>query len=77
MVLILRDVLAWPAADTAALLGVSEPEVDVELARARDSVRGEQPGPAERAALQRLLGSTDPVEVGLLRALLREHPRAA
>jgi RNA polymerase sigma-70 factor (ECF subfamily) len=73
-VLILRDVLGWPAADAAALLGVRPAELDTALARARRAVRhGRAPGPAERAALSRLVGTTDGTVLSLTGALLREH----
>jgi RNA polymerase sigma-70 factor (ECF subfamily) len=76
-VLILRDVLAWPAADVAALLGVGVAALDRELARARASVPADRPGEPERAALSRLIGSSDPAGIALVRALLREHDRVA
>jgi RNA polymerase sigma-70 factor (ECF subfamily) len=73
-VLILRDVLGWPAADAAALLGVGAAEQDAALARARQAVRrGDTPGPAERAALSRLVGTGDRTVLSLTGALLREH----
>jgi RNA polymerase sigma-70 factor (ECF subfamily) len=76
-VLILRDVLDWPLADVASLLGVGEAALDRELARARAPVPADQPGERERAALARLIGSSDPAGVALVRALLREQARAA
>jgi hypothetical protein len=76
-VLILRDVLGWPAADVAALLGVEVAALDGELARARALVPADRPGERERAALARLIGSSDPAGVALVRALLREHAQAA
>jgi hypothetical protein len=72
-VLILCDVLDWSPADAAALLGVSPTALGGELARARATVPESRPGERERAALQRLIGSSDPVGVALARALLREH----
>jgi RNA polymerase sigma-70 factor (ECF subfamily) len=80
--LILRDVLHWSADDTAALLGVSRAELAAALHRAREAVcRGRGPAPAERAALSRLVGTTDARVVSLTGALLREHappvPRSA
>ena len=78
-VLILCDVLRWPAADAAALLGTTREELDTALRAARVAVgRGEVPGAAERAALGRLVGSTDARVLSLTGALLREHaPPAA
>jgi hypothetical protein len=72
-VLILCDVLAWSPADAASLLGVSAATLDGELARARATVPADRPGERERAALQRLIGSSDPVGVALARALLRQQ----
>jgi hypothetical protein len=72
-VLILRDVLGWPAADVAALLGVSPAELAGELARARAAVPADRPADRERTALARFIGSSDPVDVARVRALLREH----
>jgi hypothetical protein len=76
-VLILRDVLGWPAADVAALLGVGVGGLEGELARARALLPADRPGERERAALARFIGSADPAGVALARALLREHARAA
>ena len=81
-VLILRDVLHWPADDTAALLGVTLAELARALDSARGAVRrGHAPGPAERAALSRLVGTSDPRLVSLTGALLRDNsppaPRSA
>jgi HEAT repeat protein len=76
-VLILCDVLDWSPADAAALLGVSATALDGELARARAAVPAGRPGERERTALQRLIGSSDPVGIALVRALLREHERVS
>lgn len=81
-VLILCDVLHWSTADAAALLGVTRVELAAALHRAREAVRGgHAPGAAERAALSRLVGTTDGRVVSLTGALLREHappvPRSA
>jgi hypothetical protein len=72
-VLILRDVLDWPPAEAASLLGVSEAALDRELARARAAVPDEEPGERERCALARFIGSADPDVIALVRAFLREH----
>jgi RNA polymerase sigma-70 factor, ECF subfamily len=76
--LILRDVLDWPAADVASLLGLSVAALDGTLERARASVLPGDPARAlpderERAALARLIGSTEGKDLALARALLREH----
>jgi RNA polymerase sigma-70 factor, ECF subfamily len=81
-VLILRDVLHWPAAEAAALLGVGVPALDSALDQARAAVReGRSPTGAERAALSRLVGTRDGAVLALTGALLREHappaPRGA
>jgi hypothetical protein len=72
-VLILCDVLAWSPADAASLLGVSAATLDGELARARATVPAGRLGERERAALQRLIGSSDPAGVALVGALLRQQ----
>ncbi|WP_214407342.1 hypothetical protein [Pseudonocardia lacus] len=73
-VLILCDVLHWPTADAAALLGASRAELIAALHRARGAVlRGQVPGPGERAALSRLVGTADSTVVAVTGALLREH----
>lgn len=72
-VLILCDVLRWPVADAAALLGVGAAELAGELARARAAVPADRPGERERTALARLVGSSDPVALARVRALLREQ----
>jgi hypothetical protein len=76
-VLILRDVLGWPPAEVALLLGLGEAAVEAELARARARVPDDEPGERERVALARLIGTADPGGVSLVRALLREHAAAA
>jgi RNA polymerase sigma-70 factor, ECF subfamily len=72
-VLILRDVLGWPATDVAALLGVSAAELDRSLALARAATFDGHVDDRERAALARFIGSSDPAGVAVVRALLREH----
>lgn len=70
--LIVSDVLDWPPADAAALLGVSVPALAGTLERARAAV-GPVPGPVEGAALARLVGRVDRGVLALTGALLREH----
>ena len=70
--LIVSDVLDWPPAAAAALLGVSLPTLAGTLERARAAV-GPVPGPAEGAALARLIGRADRDVLALTGALLREH----
>ncbi len=73
-VLILRDVLHWPAADVAALLGAGVPALDAALDRARAAVRGGAvPSAAERTALSGLVGTSDGAVLAVTGALLREH----
>jgi RNA polymerase sigma-70 factor, ECF subfamily len=68
-VLILRDVLSWRAAETAALLEVSVPAANSALQRARATV-GFQYGRPGRSAQE---GS--PYESGSLRSLLERYVR--
>jgi hypothetical protein len=77
MALILRDVLNWPTADAASLLGVSAAALADIVRPARARVLAEDPGPQERAALARLVGATDHRDIALVRALLREHASPA
>jgi len=76
-VLILRDVLDWPAAEAASLLGVSETTLDRELAVARATVPADESGERERAALARFIGSSDPGGLAIVRAFLSEHARVS
>ncbi len=85
-VLILRDVLAWPARDVAGLLDASVPAVNSALQRARDTLR-ERLGPRtqwarssperpeERELLRRYVEAHERADAGALAALLREEAR--
>ncbi|OIJ93314.1 RNA polymerase subunit sigma-70 [Streptomyces colonosanans] len=72
-VLILRDMLGWPAAETAALLGMSVAAVKSALQRARPVLREHLPERrAGRVAATPLAGR----ERELLRRFVRAHERA-
>ncbi|HET6951779.1 MAG TPA: RNA polymerase subunit sigma-70 [Acidimicrobiales bacterium] len=80
-VLILRDVLRWPAADVAALLDTTVIAVNSAVLRARatlaDAGAGprhpDPPGTADRDRLARYLDAFERSDVQRLVALLREH----
>ncbi|MEU4781457.1 sigma-70 family RNA polymerase sigma factor [Micromonospora sp. NPDC023633] len=86
-VLILRDVLGWPAADTAALLDGTVAAVNSALQRARATLRqrlperrtewraATDPSAEERAVLQRYVAATESADLTALAALLREDAR--
>lgn len=86
-VLILRDVLGWPAEATASALEVSVPAVKSALQRARATLREALPprrsdwGPAtapseeERAVLRRYVEASRRADLDGLAALLREDAR--
>jgi RNA polymerase sigma-70 factor (ECF subfamily) len=85
-VLILRELLEWPAKETAALLEASVAAVNSALQRARATLRdqlGERadwappagPTQAERELLQRYLDAHERADVDGLAALLREDVR--
>lgn len=83
-VLILRDVLGWPANETAALLEVSVAAVKSALQRARPALKEHLPeqrlhwAPAsaptveERALLQRYMDAHERADIDTLAELLRE-----
>jgi len=80
-VLILRDVLEWPAAQVADLLGTTTTAVNSMLRRARAQLAQALPGedavtePAEpdrRALLDRFAAAFENADVGALAELLRE-----
>jgi RNA polymerase sigma-70 factor (ECF subfamily) len=79
-VLILRDVLAWPAAEVAELLGMSEAAVKSALQRARARLSQEPPAPddlieltepAHRQLLDRYIAAFQNADAAALERLLR------
>jgi RNA polymerase sigma-70 factor, ECF subfamily len=83
-VLILRDVLDWPAKDTAALLEMSVAAVNSALQRARAGLKehlperraewapGADPTDAERELLDRYIDASDRADAQAIAALMRE-----
>ena len=83
-VLILRDVLGWPASETAELLEVSVASANSSLQRARATLRENlpperadwapttEPTEQERAVLQRFMDASERADMAELAALLRE-----
>jgi RNA polymerase sigma-70 factor (ECF subfamily) len=88
-VLILRDVLGWPAKDSAELLGTSVASVNSALQRARaglqqylpqrrlDWAASSNPSPRERELLQRYLDATEEADADAMIAIMREDLRFA
>jgi RNA polymerase sigma-70 factor (ECF subfamily) len=87
-VLILRDVLGWPARDTASTLGISVNAVNSSLQRARSTLgtrlprqRTEwarrDPSDAEQAVLQRYMAAHERGDVEGLARLLHDDVRAS
>jgi RNA polymerase sigma-70 factor, ECF subfamily len=88
-VLILRDVLGWPAKDAAELLDTSVASVNSALQRARAGLQrhlpqrrleweaGADPSRAERELLQRYLDATDRGDADAFVELMREDARFA
>jgi RNA polymerase sigma-70 factor (ECF subfamily) len=86
-VLILRDVLGWPARETAELLGTSLASVNSALQRARSTMKAELPprrsewtaganaSAEERALLERYVEATERSDAGAIAALMREDAR--
>jgi RNA polymerase sigma-70 factor, ECF subfamily len=86
-VLLLRDVLAWPAKEVAALLETSVPSVNSALQRARATMRrrlparrldwtsASRPTDEERSVLQRFMDAHERHDVAAFAALLREDAR--
>jgi RNA polymerase sigma-70 factor (ECF subfamily) len=80
--LILRDVLAWNAAETAALLEISVPAVNSALQRARTTLAGTRQADAatarprlddhQRQVLDRFTDAWQRCDIDALAALLRE-----
>jgi RNA polymerase sigma-70 factor, ECF subfamily len=88
-VLILRDVVSWPAAEVAGLLDMSVPAVNSALQRARTTLRDRWPGgrldwaPAaepdteQRHLLQRFIAAHEQADPEALIAVLRHDVRLA
>ena len=88
-VLILRDVLGWPAKDAAALLDSSVASVNSALQRARPTLRERlperrmewtspaEPSEEERAVLRCYIEALDQSDDAVLGALLREDARCS
>jgi RNA polymerase sigma-70 factor, ECF subfamily len=81
VVLILRDVLAWPAAEVAELLGTTTAAVKSALQRARARLEQAAPvedqvvepaGPDQRALLDRYMAAFEAADIAALMRLLRE-----
>jgi RNA polymerase sigma-70 factor (ECF subfamily) len=80
-VLILRDVLAWPAREVAELLGTSTAAVNSALQRAHTHLAAAAPvedeiaepdEPSRRALLDRYMGAFEAADPAALKQLLRE-----
>jgi RNA polymerase sigma-70 factor (ECF subfamily) len=86
-VLIMRDVLDWPAAEAADLLGMTTTAVNSALRRARDQIAAALPAgsdaadvtglaepddPARRALLDRYAAAVENADASALAGLLRE-----
>jgi RNA polymerase sigma-70 factor, ECF subfamily len=88
-VLILRDVVGWPAAEVAELLDMSGPAVNSALQRARTTLRDRWPGgrldwapaaepdPGQRRLLQRFIDAHEQADPEALITLLRHDVRLA
>jgi RNA polymerase sigma-70 factor (ECF subfamily) len=86
-VLILRDVLEWPAKDTASLLETSAAAVNSALQRARAALKRHLPEPRlewapgldpsreERALLERYLNATEDADADAFIEMMREDAR--
>jgi RNA polymerase sigma-70 factor, ECF subfamily len=86
-VLILRDVLDWPAKDTAGLLDASVASVNSALQRARAALKRHLPerrlewapdqdqGEAERALLERYMNATEEADAEAFVEMMREDAR--
>jgi RNA polymerase sigma-70 factor, ECF subfamily len=88
-VLILRDVVSWPAAEVAELLEISVPAVNSALQRARTTLRNQWPGgrldwapaaepdPGQRRLLQRFIDAHEQADPEALIAVLGHDVRLA
>jgi RNA polymerase sigma-70 factor, ECF subfamily len=88
-VLILRDVVSWPAAEVAELLDTSVPAVNSALQRARATLRDQwpdgrldwapaaEPDPGQRRLLERFIAAHEQADPEALIAVLRHDVRLA
>ncbi|WP_166351263.1 RNA polymerase subunit sigma-70 [Phytoactinopolyspora limicola] len=88
-VLLLRDVLGWPAKDTAELLGLTVAAANSHLARARATLRksvpdrhdawepGNPPNDDERAVLDRYMTAVGQGDLAAIAAVLAEDVQAS
>ena len=88
-VLILRDVLSWPAAEVAGLLGTSVPAANSALQRARTTLRDQwpegrldwsaatEPDPGQRRLLERFIAAHEQADPEALIAILGHDIRLA
>ena len=88
-VLILRDVVGWPAAEVGELLGTSVPAVNSALQRARATLRAQvpegrlawapaaEPDSEQRRLLQRFIAAHEQADPEVLIAVLRHDVRLA
>jgi RNA polymerase sigma-70 factor (ECF subfamily) len=88
-VLILRDVVSWPAADVAEILDMSIPAVNSALQRARTTLRNQwphgrldwapaaEPDPGQRRLLQQFIAAHEQADPEALIALLHHDIRLA
>jgi RNA polymerase sigma-70 factor (ECF subfamily) len=88
VVLILRDVLGWPARDTAAMLDVSVASANSALQRARTALKehlpahrmewapSAKPTPQERAVLRRYMEAVERADLAAMADLLAEEVRS-
>jgi RNA polymerase sigma-70 factor (ECF subfamily) len=86
-VLVLRDIIGWSAAETAAMLEISVIAANSALQRARDTLRehlpqrrddwhsSRPPDPLEREVLERYMDAWKQTDVRALAALLKEDVR--
>jgi RNA polymerase sigma-70 factor (ECF subfamily) len=81
-VLVLRDVLGWPASETAALLEDTVPAVNSALQRARVTMRKHlperradwsgEPNPREKAVVRKFVEATERCDLEMMASALRE-----
>nr|WP_225958200.1 sigma-70 family RNA polymerase sigma factor [Amycolatopsis lexingtonensis] len=81
-VLVLRDVLGWPAKECAEVLAISVASANSALQRARSTMKRvhderARPSDAERVLLRRYMSALDRSEVDVVAELLEQERRAA